>query len=405
MLRLSFKEAEVLVVGRAWPGCAPLTPPLGRGQNAPRGCGTRDRGTSQPGNASRGADLAAHRALRAHRRSRTRPLGAAEEQAVPGRAARRLLRSPPGSPGLRSGLRQDGRQSRGRGSERGSRGSVTPFGRGSNRRQPRAGRGNHLRRRGGVVRTGGHADHARPVGGGLGLAQLLEAPGSAGLPAVRCGSVASPSAGGPSSTLWEATAPACEPSPGTLHRRRSRVRRTRPKVLSWGGEGHDPRRAPGRGSGLRNARQDSGGRRDGLRGRRRSGSLEFRGHAGLLAGEVAAQAVRVGDTSRRTLKTYEKVWHRKTAAASRAFRWGIAALRRLSDAELDGLFEDLSGRTRRGGPPDAPAGGSSRRASKRRSEALGENLLRDDTGVDQGREARLISCARLFCGLRERAIG
>jgi flavin-dependent dehydrogenase len=52
---------------------------------------------------------------------------------------------------------------------------------------------------------------------------------------------------------------------------------------------------------------------------------------------------RVGDTSRRTLKTYEKTWRRETVAARRVFRWGMAALRRLSDAELDGLFGDLSG--------------------------------------------------------------
>jgi digeranylgeranylglycerophospholipid reductase len=73
------------------------------------------------------------------------------------------------------------------------------------------------------------------------------------------------------------------------------------------------------------------------------GGLEYGARAGLLAGEVAARAVRVGDTSRRTLKTYEKTWRRETVAASRVFRWGMAALRRLSDAELDGLFGDLSG--------------------------------------------------------------
>jgi flavin-dependent dehydrogenase len=73
------------------------------------------------------------------------------------------------------------------------------------------------------------------------------------------------------------------------------------------------------------------------------GGLEYGARAGLLAGEVAARVVRVGDTSRRTLKTYEKTWRRETVAASRVFRWGMAALRRLSDAELDGLFGDLSG--------------------------------------------------------------
>ena len=73
------------------------------------------------------------------------------------------------------------------------------------------------------------------------------------------------------------------------------------------------------------------------------GGLEFGARAGVMAGETAARAVRAGDTSRRTLKSYERAWHQETALQSRALRWGMEALRRLSDSELDGLFGGLSG--------------------------------------------------------------
>jgi len=73
------------------------------------------------------------------------------------------------------------------------------------------------------------------------------------------------------------------------------------------------------------------------------GGLEYGARAGLLAGEVAARAVRTGDTSRRSLEIYEKIWRRETAIESLALRWGMEALRRLSDAELDRLFGRLSG--------------------------------------------------------------
>lgn len=72
------------------------------------------------------------------------------------------------------------------------------------------------------------------------------------------------------------------------------------------------------------------------------GGLEYGARAGLLAGEVAAQALRTGDVSRRALQPYEKTWRRETAMESLALRWGMEALRRLSDAELDELFGRLS---------------------------------------------------------------
>ena len=72
------------------------------------------------------------------------------------------------------------------------------------------------------------------------------------------------------------------------------------------------------------------------------GGLEYGACAGLLAGAVAAQAVQTGDVSRRALRPYERAWRRQTWMEDRALRWGMGALRRLSDAELDELFGRLS---------------------------------------------------------------
>jgi digeranylgeranylglycerophospholipid reductase len=72
------------------------------------------------------------------------------------------------------------------------------------------------------------------------------------------------------------------------------------------------------------------------------GGLEYGARAGLVAGEVAAKAVRAGDVSRRALKQYERIWRRETTAEALIMRWGMRALCHLSDAELDELFEGLS---------------------------------------------------------------
>lgn len=72
------------------------------------------------------------------------------------------------------------------------------------------------------------------------------------------------------------------------------------------------------------------------------GGLEYGACAGLIAGRVAAHAVRVGDISRHALRPYERAWRRGTMAQTRALRWGMASLRRLSDTELDSLFVSLS---------------------------------------------------------------
>jgi hypothetical protein len=66
----------------------------------------------------------------------------------------------------------------------------------------------------------------------------------------------------------------------------------------------------------------------------------------LFSGPVRRffDSVAVGwDTSRHTLITYESAWKRETAAELAALRWGMASLRRLSDAELDALFAALHG--------------------------------------------------------------
>jgi flavin-dependent dehydrogenase len=73
------------------------------------------------------------------------------------------------------------------------------------------------------------------------------------------------------------------------------------------------------------------------------GGLEYGARAGSLAGEAAARAIRAGDVSRRTLRTYEKAWKRETRAELAVLRASMASLRRLSDAELDALFATLHG--------------------------------------------------------------
>ena len=73
------------------------------------------------------------------------------------------------------------------------------------------------------------------------------------------------------------------------------------------------------------------------------GGLEYGARAGLVAGEVAAKAVGARNASRRALRQYERTWRRETAAEDLLMRWGMQALRHLSDTELDELFKGLSG--------------------------------------------------------------
>jgi digeranylgeranylglycerophospholipid reductase len=73
------------------------------------------------------------------------------------------------------------------------------------------------------------------------------------------------------------------------------------------------------------------------------GGLEYGARAGLLAGETAARAVKSGDVSLRALCSYEKAWYRETRAELAALRWGMAALRKLFDEDIDSLTGEFSG--------------------------------------------------------------
>jgi digeranylgeranylglycerophospholipid reductase len=73
------------------------------------------------------------------------------------------------------------------------------------------------------------------------------------------------------------------------------------------------------------------------------GGLEYGARAGSLAGEAAARAIQTGDTSRRTLRTYERACKRETRAELAVLRASMASLGRLSDPELDALFANLHG--------------------------------------------------------------
>lgn len=115
------------------------------------------------------------------------------------------------------------------------------------------------------------------------------------------------------------------------------------------------------------------------------GGLEYGATAGLLAGQVAARAVRRGDTSRRSLITYERASKRETRAELAAIRWGMASLRRLSDAEIDALFASLHGLALDGGDLQALLRGdlvtAVRMAGAERSASVLPWLLRGWTRV------------------------
>jgi len=59
--------------------------------------------------------------------------------------------------------------------------------------------------------------------------------------------------------------------------------------------------------------------------------------AGRMAGEVAAEAVRVGDFSRGFLSKYEEVWREGWGRRMRDSRKVVKALDRLSDEDLNTL--------------------------------------------------------------------
>lgn len=201
------------------------------------------------------------------------------------------------------------------------------------------GPGHYLRRRGELGCAGGHADYTQSLGGGLGLAELLEAPGL-GKPRyseVRFGSFApgwraqiNP-LGGSRASLWTFVRGVPR---GKINGYAERARRCflgveEARVLEEC-RGADPAFVVPHhitGDGMMACGAAAG-----------QGGLEYGARAGLAAGEVAAKAVRAGDTSRCALGQYERTWRRETAVERLFLRWGVEALRHLSDAELDELF-------------------------------------------------------------------
>lgn len=72
------------------------------------------------------------------------------------------------------------------------------------------------------------------------------------------------------------------------------------------------------------------------------GGVEAGARAGMLAGRVAAGAVRKGDTSRAALVAYEEEWLRRIKAQQFVFTWIIGSVTQLSDRKLDRVFEPLA---------------------------------------------------------------
>ena len=65
--------------------------------------------------------------------------------------------------------------------------------------------------------------------------------------------------------------------------------------------------------------------------------------AGMLCGEVAAEAIKAGDHSKRFLSKYEKQWKKRFLNHYRAGRFGLKAIEKMSDAELDEAMRALEG--------------------------------------------------------------
>lgn len=73
------------------------------------------------------------------------------------------------------------------------------------------------------------------------------------------------------------------------------------------------------------------------------GGIDYAMRAGNIAGEVAAKAVKEGNTSEKKLKEYEKRWRESMARRLERYLKGKEVLLSLSDDELDKLAESLSG--------------------------------------------------------------
>lgn len=65
--------------------------------------------------------------------------------------------------------------------------------------------------------------------------------------------------------------------------------------------------------------------------------------AGMLCGDVAAEAVREGDSSKKFLSRYEEQWKKRFLNHYRAGRFGLKTIEKMSDEELDEAMRALEG--------------------------------------------------------------
>lgn len=74
------------------------------------------------------------------------------------------------------------------------------------------------------------------------------------------------------------------------------------------------------------------------------GGMKFGIRAGIIAGEVAANAVKAGDTSAKFLKAYEKRWNKEFGRRFKAFGILRDMIMEMPDEKLDKLCEDIGTR-------------------------------------------------------------
>jgi digeranylgeranylglycerophospholipid reductase len=71
------------------------------------------------------------------------------------------------------------------------------------------------------------------------------------------------------------------------------------------------------------------------------GGMKFGIRAGIIAGEVAANAVKVNDCSAKFLKAYEKQWNKEFAKRFKAFEIFKEMIMEMPDEKVDKLCEDI----------------------------------------------------------------
>jgi digeranylgeranylglycerophospholipid reductase len=74
------------------------------------------------------------------------------------------------------------------------------------------------------------------------------------------------------------------------------------------------------------------------------GGMKFGIRAGIIAGEVAANAVKTGDCSAKFLKAYEKKWNKEFARRFKAFEIFKELIEEMPDEKLDKLCEEIGTR-------------------------------------------------------------